>query len=216
MQLFYMFCFDAFTAAVDYAVAKILFRSPQAKHYQQKIEQAEEQEVRGVANHNSEMNIRTANGKSSNFEEGEEQIEKAQLEYWKFAKRQMGLFTNLGLAWGIVSTIYGAAAHYLLIKFTSLRTIFDVECEASDPSVWEPHGLPAELYIGAHMLLTMLYITLYYVLYWIIPYAYNQIAKTDKELENERKEGRQSGRRSAHSAERSRTSIRAHPILKTS
>lgn len=53
--------------------------------------------------------------------------------------------------------------------------------------MWEPHGLPAELYMGAHMMITMMYITLYYVLYWIIPYAYNQVAKTDKEKAKEQK-----------------------------
>lgn len=120
----------------------------------------------------------------SGLEEGEEQIEKQELEFWKFAKRQMGLFINLGLAWGIITSGYGAGAHFMMIWSSAFRTIFNVECDHIDPTVWEPHGLPAELYLGANMMFTMFYITLYYVLYWIIPYAYNQVAKTEKEVRN--------------------------------
>lgn len=110
--------------------------------------------------------------KPRQVEEGVEDIEKSELEFWKFAKRQMGIFTNLGLAWGCASTVYGAAATWA-IRSPSMYRIFFVECEPENHSVWDPHGLPAELYLGANMLITMLYITLYYVLYWIIPYAYN-------------------------------------------
>ncbi|TNV84723.1 hypothetical protein FGO68_gene9819 [Halteria grandinella] len=178
IQLFTMFCFDCFTAIVDFIVAQKIFRSPRAKYYQKKIEQTEEQEVLGT-----EI---VSKMQSSAFEEGNEQIEKNELEFWKFAKRQMSLFVIIGLIWGIFSTVFAAAAHWL-IAFPTFNQIFNVKCDEHDPQVWEPHGLPAELYMGAHMMITMMYITLYYVLYWIIPYAYNQVAKTDKEKAKEQK-----------------------------
>lgn len=164
IQLFAIFTFDCFTAIVDFIAAKLLFRSPQATYYQKKIEQTEELEVQGIEVGNKV--------RASTFEEGQEYIEKSELEFWKFAKRQMNLFVIIGLVWGIFSTVFSAAAHWL-IAFPTFKLIFDVRCEAKDPTVWDPHGLPAELYMGAHMMITMMYITLYYVLYWIIPYAYN-------------------------------------------
>jgi uncharacterized membrane protein len=145
----------------------LIFRSPQALYFKKKIEEVEEKEVQG----------QEVQQQLSAFEEGKEQIEKTELEFWKFAKRQMGLFVNLSVAIGVITTAYGFGAHFLMFV-TIFNTIFTLDCDDKDPTAWKTHGLPDELYIGANMMFTMFYITLYYVLYWIIPYAYNQVAKT--------------------------------------
>jgi len=65
-----------------------------------------------------------------------------------------------------------------------VRDFFNVVCHNSD--VWHTKGLPSELFVTVHMLITMLYITLYFIVFWIIPFSNNQIIKTPKEIVKER------------------------------
>lgn len=81
---------------------------------------------------------------SGAFEEGQEHIEKRELEFWKFTKRQMSLFVIIGLFWGLNTVCFAAGSHWL-VAFPTFKAIFDTHCDPDDPTVWEPKGLPAEL-----------------------------------------------------------------------
>ena len=65
-----------------------------------------------------------------------------------------------------------------------MREIFVVECLDSS-SVWHAKGLPGELFVTGHMLMTMIYITLYLFVFWKLPYYNGQILKTEKEIIDE-------------------------------
>ena len=70
-----------------------------------------------------------------------------------------------------------------IMRKDQVRAVIRVECE--NKVVWKPEGFLGELFVTAHMLITMIYLTQYYVSFFTIPYRCNQIKKTQKELEKE-------------------------------
>lgn len=105
-------------------------------------------------------------------------------EDWKYAKHQLTLFTTLCLIFGLILFTYGSIVMFVM-PLPKVVQSFNVKCRldpSDSPSVWHVHGIGAELFVSAHMILTMTYITCYYIVFWIIPFRHNQIEKTEKEV----------------------------------
>lgn len=108
--------------------------------------------------------------------------EQKDLERWKFLKHQMSMFTRIGFFLGCLLAGWGIFAGLILLSNEAFHSVWRLDCSATNNHLWHPDGLPAELFLGFHMLVTMFYITLYYFLYWMVPKWHNQVLKTESEV----------------------------------
>ena len=91
----------------------------------------------------------------------------------------MRVYARLGMLWSYIQVIIGSICVFV-IPIPSVKPVFAVECRKD--IIWIPHAFMGELFVTAHMLITMLYITMYYITFWTIPFRCNQVAKDSDEV----------------------------------
>lgn len=198
------FVFDFVTACGDYFIRFYIFKMPKAVEYQMAIDEEKREEKRlldsTVDNDDDTLQDTPENKlkqtsdliqKSSDMEGDNPYLsgldksltpEQKDLEQWKFLRHQMHMFTQVGFLLGGLLAGWGIFAGIILLSNETFHAIWRLDCSATNNHLWHPDGLPAELFLGFHMLVTMFYITLYYFLYWMVPKWHNQVLKTDSEV----------------------------------
>jgi len=113
-------------------------------------------------------------------DKGLSEMERKELDEWLFRQKQFHLYAKLGLIWGCIQIVIGTICTFVL-RIPSVKDFFHVSCRGGE--IWIPEkSFMGELFVTAHMLITMLYITLYYITFWTIPFRCNQIEKTPAEV----------------------------------
>jgi hypothetical protein len=197
------FVFDFVTACGDYFIRFYMFKTPVAVEYQMMIDEEKREEKR-LLDSTIDMDETQQETQDSKLKQTSDLImkssgmdgenpylsgldksltpEQKELEQWKFLKHQMSMFTRVGFFIGGLLAGWGIFAGIILLSNETFHAIWRLDCNEFNNHVWHPDGLPAELFLGFHMLVTMFYITLYYFLYWMVPKWHNQVLKTESEV----------------------------------